>query len=337
MNSKIRELKVGFIGAGKHASANLYPSLNLLGVPVQCISTRTEESAEKAKKEHFAERAYNNYHAMLEQEALDAVLVSTSGDQHAGIVIDALKAGVNVFVEKPLGWTADEAGNVARVSEDTGKEVMVGFMKRHAPSYKLMKEIVRDEIKFGPIISMTGMFGMRSFGPKDEPYLKYGAIHYVDLIRYFFGEVKDLVGFKRTPSEGVSQIFSFLTESGVIGNMFFGGLPAWSRHYEEIVITGAKGFVKTENMRNVIVHLDSVPKTEKPRWQIMDEKDEVYYSIETSSSGGWQTLFMNGYVDELEHFLDCVVSGKKPVSSASENAKTMALCDKIVKELKSSI
>lgn len=66
----------------------------------------------------------------------------------------------------------------------------------------------------------------------------------------------------------------------------------------------------------------------------MDEKDCVLTSVNTSSSGGWRDLYLNGYVGEIEHFLDCLLNDKQPICNARDNVKTMALCDKIVACLK---
>ncbi len=326
----MRDLKIGFIGCGRHASANIYPSVKLLGMEIACVCARHQDRAEACAKLWHARRAYDSYQDMLEKEQLDAVFVITSGDQHPAIVKDCLLAGTNVFVEKPFGWDESEARAVADVSREVGRHVMVGFMKRFAPAYVKAKRIIDDAQSFGEVLSMTGMFGVRSFGPQDEPFLKYGAIHFVDLIRFFLGEVRSVAGFKRTPDEGVDQVFSFATESGRIGNMFFAGLSAWARHHEEITITGVNGFVKAENMTRVSCHLHRESGFEGPRWQTLDEEDVVWTSIDTSSSGGLQDLYLRGYVGEVRHFLECVSSDQQPTCCAEDNVKTMALCDRIV-------
>ena len=270
---------------------------------------------------------------MLEQERPDVVFISGPGSLHSKLTIDAIDAGAHVFVEKPLGWTSAEAQDVATKAETAGKKVSVGFMKRFAPAYVRTKKIIADQEKFGKVLSMTGMFGIRSFGPKVEPYIKFGAIHYIDLIRYYFGEVTDLFGFQRTPSDGVNLLFSFATKKQLIGNMFFAGLPSWARHHEEVMITGTKGFVKTQNMREVIFHHHEVSSTTVPRWQTLDEIETNYQSIDTSSSGGWQNLFLNGYVGEVQAFLENVMNDTPVENSADNNVKTMQLCELILDQM----
>jgi predicted dehydrogenase len=328
----MNNLKVGFIGCGKHAKANIYPSVKILNKEITAVCARHIENAQATANQFHAKNAYDNYKKMLENENLDVVFVITSGDQHAEIVIDCLKAGAHVFVEKPLGWTTAEAKKVAEIAKKTKKNVMVGFMKRFAPSYLEMKRIINDSANFGETLTMTGMFGVRPFGD-DEIYLKYGAIHYVDLIRFLFGEIKELHGYKRVINKNVSQIFSFVTEDGKIGNMFFAGLPAWARHQEEITITGINGFVKVDNLTKISHHTYSEPTLNSPRWQTLDIEDRVFTAVDTSGSGGRERLYINGYVGEIKHFFESIENNKKPNPSALDNVKTMELVEQILENL----
>ncbi|MFZ1721976.1 MAG: Gfo/Idh/MocA family oxidoreductase [Microgenomates group bacterium] len=328
----MQKLKIGFIGCGKHAKANIYPSVLLLGYDITAVCARHLENAQTTADRFHAKSAYDDYRAMLKTEQLDVVFVITSGDQHVDIVIECLKSGAHVFVEKPLGWTTKEAREVAKISEQTKKHVMVGFMKRFAPSYLEMKRIISDTANFGEVLTMTGMFGVRPFGD-DEIFLKYGAIHYVDLMRFLFGEIKDLHGFKRVLDKNVSQVFSFATDDGKTGTMFFAGLPAWARHQEEITISGTQGFVKVDNLTKVSHHFYTEPISENPRWQTLDVEDRVFTSIDTSGSGGTERLYINGYVGEVKHFLESIESNGVPNPSAEDNCKTMELVEKILTNL----
>jgi predicted dehydrogenase len=268
---------------------------------------------------------------MLGREDLDAVFVVTEGEQHAGLVTEVLSDGFHVFVEKPLGWNHDEAAAVAAVAEKTGRKVMVGFMKRFAPSYVTMKRIISDRDSFGEPLSFYGMFGIGSRqGWFDEQYVKLGGIHYIDLFRFLFGEVAEVSGCKNTQGALVDQLFNMRFEDGRIGGMFFAGLPAWTRHWEELTVTGTMGFVKVENMSRIIYHVDKKQHPSVPRWQLMDEEDHIVTSVSTSSSGGLKDLYHNGYVGEVQHFLACLQDNLDPSSSAADNVKTMDLCDRIL-------
>lgn len=330
----MNNLKIGFIGCGKHAKANIYPSLAALGVKIQSVCAKHLDNAKSTALQFHIANAYDDHNKMLKNENLDAVFIVLPEALHPKIVIDCLRAGSHVFVEKPLGLTASDAQEVANISAKTGKHVMVGFMKRYSPAYIAAKNIIEYKEKFGEVLSLTGKFAARPFG-SEEFYLKNAAIHYIDLIRFLVGEIKDVHGFSNSRDSYIHTAFSFSCKNGQIGSMLFSGTPSWSRHSEDVLVTGVNGFVKVDNMREVTYHFEEKEyKPSSPRWQLLDEKDVVLSSVDTSSSGGLKDLYLNGYVGEIKHFIECLSSGKAPNPSALDNVKTMEFCEKILSTIK---
>ena len=333
---ELQNLKLGVVGCGVHSTANILSTLHLLRQPIQAVAARHIEHAQDAAERFGIKHAYSSYREMLDKESLDAVFVITSADSQADIVKDCLNSGAHVFVEKPLGMNEAAALEVANLADDLSKKVMLGFMKRFSPSYVKMKEIMSNTPDFGKALSFMGMFAITSGRPgwDNNVFTKVGGIHYVDLMRFLFGEVIDIHGYTNSVDVEVDNIFTMRFDSGIMGSMFFGGIPAWKRHWEEICVSGTKGFVKVDNMTSLRYHYDEPVATKGSRWKTMDEKDCVLTSVNTSSSGGWRDLYLNGYVGEIEHFLDCLLNDKQPICNARDNVKTMALCDKIVACLK---
>lgn len=330
------QLRVGFVGCGRHARANIYPAVTLAGARIVAVCARHLERAQATAREFHAERAYDSSPEMLRKEEVDAVFVTTEERQQARIAAEVLEAGFHVFVEKPLGLNEAEAARVADLAAETGRVAMVGFMKRFAPAYIQMREISQQATSFGEPLSLHGMFAIGSRqGWDDAWFIQTGGIHYVDLCRYLYGEVVEVRGFRNSRETLVDQLFTLRFENGRIGSLFFAGLPAWTRHYEELTITGTHGFVRAENMVRVVYHLDRPISSAGPRWQVLDEEDRVLTPVHTSSSGGLKDLYLNGYVGEVTHFLECVRNGKMPGPSAADNVKTMALCDRIIRAIAS--
>lgn len=325
-------LRIGFIGCGRHATANLYPAIRLAGGQIVAVCARHLERAKATAALFAVSRAYNRV-ADLVADDLDAVFVATPEAEQASVVADVLRTRRHVFVEKPLGLNAREAATIADLAAEAGVFVMVGFMKRFAPAYQEMRRAAQDTA-FGERLALYGMFAIGSRpGWEDAWYLQTGAIHYLDLCRYLFGEVLDVQGLRNSRGTQVIQLVSLRFEGGRIGTMFFGGVPAWGRHYEELTITGVNGFVRVENMVRVVTHVDRPASMQRPRWQTLDEEDRVVTSVHTASSGGSQALYLNGYVGEVQHFLDCLRTHNPPQPSATDNVKTMTLCDRILRAL----
>jgi predicted dehydrogenase len=328
----MNSIRIGFIGCGRHATANLYPAVRLAGGQIVAVCARHLDRAQTTAKLFGAERAYDSV-AHLLREDLDAVFVATPEAEQAAVVADVLRAGRHVFVEKPLGLNAREAGEIAELAAKAGAFVMVGFMKRFAPAYQEMRRVAQTH-DFGDMLSLHGMFAIGSRpGWEDAWFLRTGGIHYVDLCRYLFGEVSDVQGARNSRGAQVTQLVTLRFEHNRIGGLFFGGVPAWARHHEELTITGVNGFVRVENMVRVVSHLNRPTASGPPRWQVLDEEDRVLSSVHTGASGGSQPLYLNGYVGEVAHFFDCVRTRTPPQPSAADNVLTMTLCDRILRAL----
>jgi len=146
------EVTVGFIGAGNFTKAVLLPELKRMpqiGFGTLCTATGMN-AGETAKKEGFG-IASTDYRAMLEDEAINTVFVTTRHNSHAKFVCEALAAGKHVFVEKPLCITSEELERiVSEVGPGNGKPIlMVGFNRRFSPHAELLKRYFSK--RTGPI------------------------------------------------------------------------------------------------------------------------------------------------------------------------------------------
>lgn len=101
--------------------------------------------AEKAR-EQFGGKAelYEDYRRMLERGDLDAVTIGAPDHWHAAMVIDACRAGIDVYCEKPLTLTVDEGKRVVEVVRETGRVVQVGSWQRSDSRFRLACELVRQ-------------------------------------------------------------------------------------------------------------------------------------------------------------------------------------------------
>ena len=130
---------IGAIGAGNYARTVLLPKLkDLTGVTLQTLITEHGASAEHSQAQFGFAEASTDIAAVMENDALNAVVISTRHGSHATLAAQALTAGKSVWVEKPLALTFDELNSVieARNGQADGKGgfVQVGFNRRFAPA-----------------------------------------------------------------------------------------------------------------------------------------------------------------------------------------------------------
>ncbi|MFJ7167276.1 Gfo/Idh/MocA family protein [Streptomyces globosus] len=337
MTRRIEDLRIGFIGHGRHARANLYPALALAGGRLTSIATRDAAAAARAAALHGAARGHGDHRRMLAEDGLDAVFVSVAPEDQAAVTEDCLRAGAHVFAEKPLGLDEAEARRVADTAERAGRSVAVGFMKRHAPAYRRLAALTADEEAFGRVLSFHAFF---AFSPwtdtlRDDTYVKFGAVHVVDLLRWLFGEVAEVSGHTNSRGSDISMAATLRFRSGVIGNLTLAGVPAWSREQEELTVTGQRGFARVENLTTLAHHhARSAEPGRGEAWQELDEDTVVVRSVNSPASGGHQDLYLRGFAGEVRHFLEAVANGTPQAASAADNTATMALCDELLRSLR---
>ena len=87
---------------------------------------------------------YEDYRKMLERQDMDAVLIATPLNLHAEMVIDALNAGKNVFVEKTMYFKEEEGDQIKKAAEANSKRVLqIGLQRRSSVLYNVAMEMIR--------------------------------------------------------------------------------------------------------------------------------------------------------------------------------------------------
>jgi predicted dehydrogenase len=89
-------------------------------------------------------KTYNNYKALLEQKDVDAVIIGTPDHWHALIMIDAVQAGKDVYVEKPVGNSIEECNAMMRAQQKYNKVVQAGQWQRSQQHFKDAVDFVQS-------------------------------------------------------------------------------------------------------------------------------------------------------------------------------------------------
>ena len=112
---------------------------------VVAIADVDRQIAEKAR-EQFGGRAdlYEDYRKLLDRPDVDVVMIGTPDHWHTQMVIDACRAGKDVYCEKPLTLTIDEGKLMRQIVADTGRVVQVGTWQRSDHRFRLAVEMVRQ-------------------------------------------------------------------------------------------------------------------------------------------------------------------------------------------------
>ena len=137
-------LSVGFIGAGNFAQGFLLPPVKKSGARLVAVSTSTSVNARSVAEKFGFEQASTDNEGILANPSIDSVFVATRHDTHGRFVAEALAAGKQVFVEKPLAINHDELGRIVELATTKSNRVMVGFNRRFSQPLIEMKKHFRD-------------------------------------------------------------------------------------------------------------------------------------------------------------------------------------------------
>lgn len=137
-----RPVRLGVVGAGNYATSMLLPHLaERPDVELVEVATTSALSAANAQRKFGFGRLSTDAAGLLAADDVTAVLVATRHDSHARLVVEALRAGKAVFVEKPLALDDEQLASVLAAVQETGNDrLAVGFNRRFAPLLVELKQ-----------------------------------------------------------------------------------------------------------------------------------------------------------------------------------------------------
>jgi myo-inositol 2-dehydrogenase/D-chiro-inositol 1-dehydrogenase len=134
-------VRIALVGAGRMGSIHLgalqsSEAIELAAVVEPVAARREELSADGIQ-------GYASVEELLDGDAPEGVLIAAPSDQHAGLVSIFAAAGVPMLCEKPLGVHASQAAEAARIAQNAGVLLQVGYWRRFAPELQALRERVR--------------------------------------------------------------------------------------------------------------------------------------------------------------------------------------------------
>jgi len=135
------------VGAGNYATAALIPAFKAAGARLRSVASSAGVSGLHAARKFGFEETTTDSDRLFTDSGTDAVVVTTRHDSHARFVLQALRAGKHVFVEKPLCLTVAELQQIAETVEQRAADgpapiLMVGFNRRFAPQVQRIKHLL---------------------------------------------------------------------------------------------------------------------------------------------------------------------------------------------------
>lgn len=186
-------VNVALVGPGNFAKETLIPILRRSkSYNLRWIVSSSPIHATQLQRRYSAERSTCDYDEVLNDPETNLIVVSTPNNLHAPMVLDALKAGKAVFVEKPLCLNRDELQEIRKAQEKSNLPVVVGFNRRYSPLVLKLK--ARMKTMDGPFVILYRVNA--GFIPSSrwvqDPVLGGGRViaeccHFLDLFNFLIG------------------------------------------------------------------------------------------------------------------------------------------------------
>lgn len=323
-----KELGVAILGYGYMGGMHLDALRLIEDAPVRGVWGRDPSSTKEFAKRHGI-KAYASLDDVLRDEEVRAVDICTPSHTHADFSIKALDAGKHVLVEKPLALSLREADRMIEAAERTGLKLMVAHVLRFFPDYMRMKEMV-DAGAVGEI-AIARAFRGGSLPPWNQSWFadiqKSGgavvdlSIHDVDFLIWCFNEPVDRVFAK---AERLTHRDITANDYTLINMRFEGGgialvegsfaLPKQFPFTMKMELSGRKGMLQLDNQTPVPIKLYTDSSAQGFAPETLHWKPTLH------------PLPLDPFYREVEHFVDCVLEDRRPMTDAVESRKSLEVC-----------
>jgi predicted dehydrogenase len=172
-------VRVGVVGFSDRFRADLLPAFHLhaseLNFEIVAVSDiwnrrRDEGVAEVTVLTGRAPRSFRNNEELYEARVTDAVVISTADFQHAYHGLEAMRAGQDAYIEKPLAHTMQDARAIRDAVKESGRVVQIGTQRRSAPNYQMANEYIRSG-EFGDVVMAEMTWNVNQPGRWRRPML----------------------------------------------------------------------------------------------------------------------------------------------------------------------
>ena len=337
-------IKVGVIGTGGISGVHLGGYSRNPNVEIYALCDINEKNLAKRAEEYKVSRTFTDYREMLALKELDAVSVCTWNSAHAECAIAALRAGKHVLCEKPMALNTAQAQEMEKAAKENGKLLMIGFVRRFGNDCAVLKDFI-DSGSFGEIYYAKAQYLRRKgcpggwFGDKSRsgggPLIDLG-VHVIDLCRYLMGgpqpvsvywatfnklgdrrHIKDARGYSSTvvSKDDIFDVEDMATalirfDNGAVLSVEASFSLNIEKDVGNIELFGTKAGCKLD-----------------PELTIFTDMNDYLANVKLAQS---TALSFDGLFDnEINHFVECIETGKPCRNPAQDGVTLMKILDGI--------
>lgn len=286
---------------------------------------------EKIKTQYPTVNTTTNVEEILQNPEIEAVVIATLAVSHYELAKMSLLAGKHTFVEKPLALRAKEAEELVKLAKKTGKALMVGHLLEYHPGVRAVKSL----IDIGEIGQVSYLYSQRlNLGKirQDENCLWSLAPHDISIILYILGQEPESVSAvgECYLQKGIEDVV-FLTmrfPKEIMANIHISWLDP--HKVRKLTIVGTKKMIVFDDMESA----EKIRIYDKGAGVPLDHRS---YRDDVTLRFGDISIPHIEMTEPLRleclHFIDCVRSGKTPLSSGESGLRVVKVLEATQKSI----
>jgi predicted dehydrogenase len=313
-------VRICMIGAGRVGKNHSRALARVPGGKIVALVDPVAETLAATGDEFGIEARFASLEEALDKVAFDAVIITTPTFTHRELALTAAAHGKHVFLEKPMALNLAECDAIIEGTRRAGVVLQIGFMRRFSPEFvAAMQRIEAGEIGRPMMIkSTTNGPGLPPAWARDlrtsNGMLAEVNSHDWDSIRWLMGSnyervYTEVANFKGaalgvdTPHFYDNAVVNMRFDSGALGTIA-GICPCGYGYDARVEIIGEKGILQIGQLQGQAI----VACTDRD------------HGLVTPVIRTWGERFAWGYIYELEHFVDCIRTGK-PSRATGEDGR----------------
>jgi len=353
-------VRVGIIGVGWWA--NSVHARGVLSHPqaeLVALCCRSEDKLRAAGQELGVAGLYTDYEELLDRGDLDAVTISTTHEAHYPVALAALRRGLHVFCEKPLGLNGQQTDELVRTAREVGVKTCVAFTNRWVPEAAYARELLHEGA-CGEVFHYNACKMASYGGPgsgwmwRADPELAGGGVlfdlgcHVIDLAQWFLGPVRTVCAMQKTTvperpdAQGrliptpVDDATAFVAEfaSGIQG-VFHVSWTAMGARWERSEVAGSEATLilnldhdNWENSLHLAQPGEAAPTAiSVPEWAQGRIPRDVN-TLERRQAA--RRAFIEDHPSLVRAFIDAIVNDTEPFPPFEDGHRTQLVMDAIL-------
>jgi myo-inositol 2-dehydrogenase / D-chiro-inositol 1-dehydrogenase len=305
---KQKSIQIGLIGAGRIGSLHAENlATRLQTAELSAVADIYRPSADSLAEKWHIPKVFHDYHAILEDPEITAIVICSATDTHALIIQEAATAGKHIFCEKPIDHDLKKIDAALAAVDKAGVKFQVGFNRRFDPNFRKIRQMVHEgKIGEPHLLRITS----RDPAPPPLNYIRVSGGIFLDMTIHDFDMARFLMGSNVTQifaaggvlvDEAIGKagdidttVITLWFENGAIGTIDNSRQAVYG-YDQRVEVFGSKGMVAAGNNypdSHVYSHAGGI-ESAKPH----------YFFLER---------YMDSYIAEMESFVECIQQDTPP-------------------------